>query len=599
MKINKKVFSEKNRSLFIIFITSFIPRIVINSSIMTFTGAHDDLGMLAVASKIAGYDWSALISRTSYYGFGFSALFFSPILKLFSANPYLMFQIMCGTIALFQSFAGIIAYILCEKYFFVKGESKKILISIIMAYSFFCDSSRLENDSILPVFTWLLMLLIVKLIETTKNQEKKKNCFYTLATMIILSYIMLLHTRAIIYWISFVFIVFIYFVFKRKLIVSIPVFLICGIVGFIGMEIFIKIIQTDVWGGTNLVNSNKALTNQIGKNLNSFGSKYFLASIMVFLGELFAMIQYSYGIFLVSVVCLVHAIYKKIKKKNDINEMLFFSFLFSFVSFLGMLLSSTIYWNEAAQGAIFKDVYSSSIFYLRYIYSFGCPLVLFSLIYLPEQKSKFEIRKLVISSFILFMIIWKIVISTICPLGESANYDPWSTFAPKILKDFSYCLKQIDFVFVGGWVFIVLLLLGISLSSTKKKVGYSIFLFLFAILTVYNYAYKTNTSSKVWGNNNYEAVYLFDSKVINEIQEISDDINYFSNVASQYYTLQMRNPGLRIKDYSEYKGEKNAILLSAYDYSDSEFRYNIELNSREYLCFNDYYFYREVVERIR
>ena len=76
----------------------------------------DELGAIVGAATWAGYDWSAVIGKSSYYGFGYYALF-APLFKL-HLSPILIYRIILITTRCLRSSVIIsISYYVGKHYF--------------------------------------------------------------------------------------------------------------------------------------------------------------------------------------------------------------------------------------------------------------------------------------------------------------------------------------------------------------------------------------------------------------------------------------------------------------------------------------------------
>ena len=526
----------------ICFFVCFIPRIIINLGIKASTGGHDDLGFLAVPSYLAGYDWSGVIKHTSYYGFGFSALFMTPIIKIFGGTPFLMFQIMWATVATFQSLVAVAVYYIAYDLFEYKDRNFCAISGIIMSYLTFCSSCRLENDSVMPLFIWGIILILSLLIKSDEHRMEKTICLD-----LVVIFLQFMHTRSVIIWIALSIVVIIYRIMEKRWPVCPKTYLAGMVIGTYLVKKTVSYVQTVVWGTTDLANSSAGLKNQLLSGVESGSAiEYIRSFVFLCAGELFTIIQFSNILFAVGLVSILFFLFDKIKRDDRKAE--FYSLIFLLILFMGMLGASGLYWNEDARNAMASGEFSKGFFYLRYISTFAMPIAFWGIALTRDINMKY----MALLSFF-YIVLCLFVISNI---GALPNQDLWATFASKYKGNFKSMLTQNDLSIVSIVSLSVFFFFWLLCRKSGKIKALSMVFLLVA--TFYNYTYQIQNGAKMWGESVYNSVDGL--RTLNTA--FLDDFNIYCNDDIQKYALQLSYPGIAVKDYEDYNGEKKSVLIS-------------------------------------
>ena len=573
--------SKRNNTYYILacFFICFIPRILINLGIKASTGGHDDLGFLAVSSYLVGYDWSGLIQHTSYYGFGFSVLFMTPIIKLFGGNTFLMFQIMWAVIAAFQSLVAVMVYYIAHYLFGYKDKNFCALAGIIISYLTFCSSCRLENDAIMPLFIWGIILILSLLIKSEEHKILKTVCL-----VLTVAFLQLMHTRSIILWIALVAVIGLYRIMEKKWLVS-PIVYLIGMFGSIYLvKKTIAFVQNTVWGTTDLPNSSTGLKNQLITGATTGGViDYIRSFVLVCFGELFTIIQFSNILFAVGLFSVLVFLFNKIKREEKKVE--FYNLVFLVILSMGMLGASGLYWNEDARNSLLIGADSKGFFYLRYISTFAIPIVFWGIAYIRE----IDIKQMAMMIF-LYIALCQFVVSNI---GVLPTQDAWATFASKYGGNFKSILSQYDLLLVSIVslaVFFVYWLL--NRGSEKTRLASMI---LLTLVTFCNYTYQVQNGAKMWGDSVYNSI-----DAISEVNVASfENVNVYCNDDIQKYALQLAYPKMPVKDFEDYMGERNSIIISRDREATEETDLYYILSDDEIIYFSDIATKNTIMECLR
>lgn len=238
----------------IVFLIAFIPRLIL---IFCFAGVFrtpmDEMSTIATGAYFGGKDWTALtINAKFYYGGGFTILF-APLYRLIG-DSVAVYYIMLSACAALQSISAPISYTVMEKY--LKIENRKYLIVASLACSFMVVTRAMEvfNEHIVIGCVWLCVWILCKLVEDGKHKAA-----YSVALMLVFSYLLTTHARTKVIWIAFAMVVVIYRILYKKWLVSLVPAIISGIGGYFLAGRFNDMVKTVIWNwheGEFLKNTN-------------------------------------------------------------------------------------------------------------------------------------------------------------------------------------------------------------------------------------------------------------------------------------------------------------------------------------------------------
>ena len=152
-----------------------------------------------------------------------------------------------------------------------------------------------------------------------------------------------------------------------------------------------------------------------------------------------------------------------------------------------------------------------------------------------------------------YIVLCLFVISNI---GALPNQDLWATFASKYKGNFKSMLTQNDLSIVSIVSLSVFFFFWLLCRKPGKIKALSMIFLLVA--TFYNYTYQIQNGAKMWGESVYNSVDGL--RTLNTA--FLDDFNIYCNDDIQKYALQLSYPGIAVKDYEDYNGEKKSVLIS-------------------------------------
>jgi len=382
-----------NKSIIIIFIFSFFPKVFL-SCMQNPIFVADECAMLAVPAYFADYNWSGLVSDFAYYGPGYHILF-TPLFKL-TNNPFFIYRTILCSYVLLQTFQGIIAYHILKKYFHIKNEYYLCISGLISTYFVLEKATRISNEIVLSLLTWILILILLKLYEVQDNKVKKN--VYTIMVVIVLAYSITVHLRSIALTFALVATIIIYYLVRKKWIVSISAFILSGFIMFFIAISYNKFMQNLVW----IVNENSGTLHNT--NVFSgvefitklFNPEYWQAWLGIILGQINTFSITSSGIIIVTIIICIYIILKTIfkrssafsKDKIENIDIYFIPAFFLIVCLIITLGGQSITWLQHAYNSLqlgygsiddpntnFARVFT----YLRYFSSYTEPIIIIGL----------------------------------------------------------------------------------------------------------------------------------------------------------------------------------------------------------------------------
>ncbi len=549
----------------------------------------DELGAIVGAATWAGYDWSAVIGKSSYYGFGYYALF-APLFKL-HLSPILIYRIILITTRCLRSSVIIsISYYIGKHYFKATSNIHLILLSMICTIPLYSNyDANIINDIILDVLLWIIILTVCKIVEYIEVVGKcvKWVIIYAIASF----FSCFLHTRAIVMVIASFLTLIAVFLYKKKKILFctslvIPLSLLA--------KIIIKRYQDAIW-----INADNGLDNtsvSIASGLNLTDIQTWKIWFNMIIGHISVQMILTGGLFILAIVVFFKYLYIVITKKETeniyVNIVLAISVLCIAAVFSAFLVSNWFIkmyntWNTADKGNIYAY---KAMCYVRYWNVFAMPF-LYTGVYLTfKERYRDCIKKAIyIGSF--FIVVFIEVVVPIVKTNSNAGsflYTYLTYRGEKVTAQFYYKAILICVLFT---------VISILFSRKKRSREWAILPILILMFIGYhwaNYNYneyiKERVSSMVLAS--YEKCELEKEKVnIGNIYAYDDrkvDRNWYIYSVLQFYLYEykieveypedVQDDDIIITYQKSDKIENDFPQLQCYQLDDNEVWYtNIEL----------------------
>lgn len=462
--------------LFISEILVLIPKIIVVFQAVPIADRIDEMSMLAIPAKLAGFDWSQCMAEAQYYGFGYFFVF-APLFRM-NMNMLWIYRIILLITAVLEGIIPIIIQYILDKYFRITSAKEVILITIIMSFMTVNPLYNLINEHALIIIIWGVTLIAFKLVYVETKRSKQ---FNTILLDILLIYGLFIHTRFQVLIIAVCMTVILYKLLYKEWMVA-PVFfpLLGG--GYILSKYIIRIVQIYVWGTTNLINSSVKLPNIEKVNLSGLLEGFF----RIIVGNIGTLIIFtaSSGIFVIGALLYYFFQYGIKSKNKKYDKAVFVILCIFFLSLCGTLVALGLMRMKAfaiqAEGEKFKEI--KYLTYLRYYLIYFIPVFFIGLVFFHRHINMYKKTYKISCLFsVIILLLW---INFVAPYVSDTYYGR-STFYPfSYLLNLNTKLKMDDFRAIIIIIISVMILTIIFLRKSKINL-----LFLMACLFIYQYIY--------------------------------------------------------------------------------------------------------------
>lgn len=498
----------------------------------------DELGAIVGAASLAGYDWSGVIGRSGYYGFGYYGLF-APLF-MWKLSPILIYRtILISTRVLRGCAIYGIAYYLGSHYMKFSSKALLIQISFICTLPFYATKDgTIANDIVLEIMFWVVILIVCKMTEYIDNV--KKCVFYSILYVISSAYSCTLHTRAYVLVIaSFMAIVGV-LVYKKKKVILLSALLI-PIVFLVSRGI--KIYQNQIWSAaeSGLNNTTVKLT----ASLDLLDADSWLIWADMIIGHISVQMLLTGGLFMVAVVMTVRYLYRVFVKREFsesvyINVILAITVLSMGAAMAAFMVSDWfqgmyVAWTTAQRGSHYSY---KALCYVRYWNVFAGPFLLLGTYWLQKRdvanccKSVLGWGAFFLSSFILAVV----------PIVEKNSQAV--VFLYKFLSSADE-KNNAAFYYKSIFIFLVVVLVFAIIYHRKKSLAWAMVPMLVFMIIGYNNSnlyYNENVQSLIADmvNASYEQKCLLEEANI-EIDRVyavdnrKTDANWYIFSVLQFY----------------------------------------------------------------
>ena len=309
-------------------------------------------------------------------------------------NPIILYRIIVGCMILFQALVGPVSYYIMKRYFAMKNSLLTTAVSVACSYLVFLRAVYAYNEFIYDLFVWLIVWCLLELLRNQNHKGKK--AVFTGVLMLLLVYEMTIHSRAVALWIALAVTVIFYLWVYRKCILSIPVTLILGSIGYFFSQKGIDYI-------VNMF-TNAASNSEIGNTSVSFSISSIFSSakagigwLYIVLGQVNSMLLVTGGVAILGAIVSCHMLWKSLLRKKEIvegleiqkNYFLVFSFglAATAITILGQAFSwlpgviQTIETGQATDGM-------RAVTYLRYYGTYFVPVFMLGIVWSVQNKNK-------------------------------------------------------------------------------------------------------------------------------------------------------------------------------------------------------------------
>ena len=559
---------KKYRIQIILFLSVFVVKILTNLLFKSLTSAtgNDEIGTIAGAAYFAGLDWSDVVSTILYYGWGFSALM-APAFHL-SDNMSVIYQIMLSYNALLMALSVVICYNILKNIFKIDSEITCALISLASCcfYHNIINGNSIINENPLVFLNWFVLYLILMMQKRVENGKNVRA--YSLLLGFLLCYGLTVHTRFIFTWCALLRAIIIYYLFRNKFFVHIPIIIAeCGI-GYFIVKYLNSIIQDKLWlaylKDGAIGNSMESIGEIWGNFAGLFNKNEMIAYLKCVVGQFFVLGTYS-GVFLVLFFViggyaagkLISVIRGKIKKSkldiSDINASLYTAVLFIAALIIATILFTSVASINSVLTSIEQDMGSKWYVYQRYWAAYCAMAVMLTFVYLVRKE---KIKREMIITIIIYILASGIFLGYIAPELEGIRIKSSGAFTiitPLMLRKIPGYFSKLDFIklFMSG--LLVFIISAVLIKKRKIKTLSIVF------ITMYLYIYscfliQSDIPAAQVNNSKYQGLkYILDQYDINhkKYKKIYVDKNFPSYMLAQF---ELNRYELILADMEEYCG---------------------------------------------
>lgn len=559
---------KKYRVQIILFLGVFIVKILTNLLFKSLTSAtgNDEIGTIAGAAYFAGLDWSDVVSTILYYGWGFSALM-APAF-LFSDNMSVIYQIMLSYNALLMALSVVICYNILKNIFKINSELVCALISLASCcfYHNIINGNSIINENPLVFLNWLVLYLI--LVMQRRVENGKKVTALSLLLGFLLCYGLTVHTRFIFTWCALLLAIMIYYLFRNKFFVHIPIIIAeCGI-GYFIVKYLNSIIQDQLWlaylKDGAIGNSMESIGEIWGNFAGLFNINGMLAYLKCVVGQFFVMGTYS-GVFLVLFFVIVgyaagklFSIIRAKIKKSELNISDINASLYTAVLFIGALITATVLFTSVASinsvlTSIEQDMGSKWYVYQRYWAAYCAMAVMLTFVYLVRKEI---IKREMIITTIIYILVSGIFLGFIASELEGIRIKSSGAFTiitPLMLRKMPGYFSYWDFLKLFMTGLLVFMASAVLIKKRKIKSLSIIFIIMYIFIYICFIIQSDFPASQV-NNSKFQGLkYILDQYDINNktYKRIYVDTNFPSYMLAQF---ELNRYELILADMEEYCG---------------------------------------------
>lgn len=509
------------------FCLAFLPRLIFVLQSMPISIDRDEYCILLQTAQRAGYNWSLDLAAYRYYGFGFTELLV-PIMK-YIENPITMYRVMVLLMALFQSLAAPISYVMMKEYFHIKDEKLLCVASVACSYMVAIRAVYVYPEFLYVLIMWCVAWLLLHM--SREGVSPIKRSVNTLSLVALMCYAYSVHSRGVTIWIAVALGAIYFAIIYRRWIVCIPTFLVTGALGYIGVGSKISRVVTSLMAGQDTTVQNTDVSFSAIQNIKTV--EYWPAWFNIIIGQINESLIVTGGIAILFIIIVVMILtsslagvfYRKGKVcRNgqafmygvptedevvcDVDETYkareegYILLSVVFAAAVGItILGQSVDWLPGVYNAMMNGGSPDSlrgITYLRYYAAYVGPLMVVGFAYVHHHPQ--FLRKIVGVGAGLVVVLQELWVVCILPHVMYTNGCVWS-YAP-----FSLTAGMTDEInvwsYLPGTVAVFVIMLAAYHMVKKDKI-----LCLWIILTAvlfYGYAYNAVTHEGYRGQANYE-----------------------------------------------------------------------------------------------
>ena len=463
----------------LIFTVCFIPRVILAWMAVTVRTPGDEFATIFFSGFLAGKNWQGLMAHARYYGFGMN-LFTWWIFKL-PVTPIIQYRMLLSFCGVLQSLTGVVCFHILKECNLNLSMKFKMAISVLCSFMVVTRNTVYYNENALILITWLCVWMIFKLLMYENYPAQKKK--YTLGISMLLSFSLVFHERSLTYILAFFVLLILYFIFYKKILVNIKIFLPVCFIGVAIARVCVSVYQSTFWSGA------ESIKNASIPSVSSyqFTLQQITTSIGIFFGQLGTASIISGGIFffgsgIIFIIAIKHL--SKSFRLQDEQKALFMMGFFALTCTIATVFYQSLSWGRGANNAIYYDgnVYSLKAFtYVRYFGPYIGVVFLIGLLFFLKYFNA-TMTKVFLAIYIVALLLWVEYLIPIIARSHACS-EAFICFIQAQAKATGTAQYYAGVIFAVN----VLLLITILIRYVKNRAS---ILIILGIFLVYQYVYN-------------------------------------------------------------------------------------------------------------
>lgn len=423
--MNKIWSTCKKHPYITVFLVSFLPRLIFALQSETMSISGDEIFSFWPAAKLAGYDWSGVMEKYRYYGFGYTVLLY-PFFALIK-NPVILYKFLTVLMALFQSLCAPICCHLLRRFFHVRNTWFLILASTACAYMIPIRAVYTYPEFLYDLLVWIVVWILLKL---NTISDKKQSVWLTVILWITAGYACTVHTRGVTMIAAILATAAIYQIIQKKNLLNWPVTIALAALSLLGYKYGISVLMQFLGIGHSVGNTSVPVSTSF---LHQFLSepKTWTAFLTIIVGQLNEAIMMSLGLAVPVIWAFFKTAFGKTEKSSEQSAAItagWFCIIAILITIGGQALSQSGVVYEAMFNGGDWDAFRT-VTYGRYFAAYASPLLMTGLYLLKDKKLR---KTIVIPSLVTSAILQGYFVFNIIPFINHFNGSVWS-YAPFFL----------------------------------------------------------------------------------------------------------------------------------------------------------------------
>ncbi len=341
----------------------------------------DEIGTLAGAAYVSGYDWSSVLAETRYYGVGFYWLY--GILFRYISDSYLLAIAIYVMNCICVSAIAILVYQMLVMHLKMEDSISTAIVATFPGIIYpYANWGYISND--VPVYCAYWIMIYWGILAYINKDNRRNSVIYSSLTALMMGYLLTVHEKSIAIWIAMILGIVLFKIIFDEFIVSPISFSIIVIISYVIARIIKENALAMFWPVAESLANTSAFSNMSTFLLNKpLGWKLMLDIIV---SNFILLNEKSFG--LISVVaCLcvywivsgtIRVVNKQRLHLTTENKICFFMMMVSFIAAGIVVVGLAVQWGPGVYKAYFKGmvgVSTRAYGYLRYYVGFTGPAI--------------------------------------------------------------------------------------------------------------------------------------------------------------------------------------------------------------------------------